>query len=113
MYEKMRQKTLKGLTVVFFTSVIRGFEHSSLTKNPKNESKGYLGVFIMPSKIDYKEGFFVRPFFWIRSAIYWIFFANLFVGLFNLLPLGIVDGGRMFYLTVLHFTKNEKKSKNK
>ncbi len=36
MYGKTRQKTLKGFTAVLFTSVIRGFEHSSLTKNPKN-----------------------------------------------------------------------------
>lgn len=81
------------------------------TKNPKNESKGYLGVYITPHKIEYKKGIFVKPLFWLRSAISWIFFANLFVALFNLLPLGPVDGGRMFYLALLHFTKNKKKSK--
>ena len=40
--------------------------------------------------------------------------ANLGVGLFNLLPLGIVDGGKMFYLVSLGFFKKEeiaKKSK--
>ena len=33
----------------------------------------------------------------------WLFLLNLFVGLFNLLPLGIVDGGRMLQI-LLHKT---------
>jgi membrane-associated protease RseP (regulator of RpoE activity) len=42
----------------------------------------------------------------------WIFIANLGVGLFNLLPLGPVDGGRMFLLASLAlFKNNEKKAK--
>jgi membrane-associated protease RseP (regulator of RpoE activity) len=33
---------------------------------------------------------------------------NLFVGLFNMLPLGILDGGRFFYLAILSVAKNKK-----
>ena len=36
--------------------------------------------------------------------------ANLGVGLFNLLPITILDGGRMFYLLLFSITKDEKKS---
>ena len=34
--------------------------------------------------------------------------VNIGVALFNILPLGITDGGRFFYLTILGLTKNEK-----
>ena len=36
---------------------------------------------------------------------------NLLVALFNMLPLGILDGGRFFYLTVLSITGSERFSK--
>jgi membrane-associated protease RseP (regulator of RpoE activity) len=36
---------------------------------------------------------------------------NLFVGLFNMLPLGILDGGRFFYLAILTITKKESLAK--
>ena len=36
---------------------------------------------------------------------------NLGVGLFNMLPVGIFDGGQVFYLTLLAITKSEKIAK--
>ena len=36
---------------------------------------------------------------------------NLLVALFNMLPLGILDGGRFFYLTVWGITRSEKVGK--
>ena len=45
------------------------------------------------------------------QLIFWIFMTNLFVGLANLLPLPIVDGGRMAYIAALYFVKSEKKAK--
>ena len=33
---------------------------------------------------------------------------NFLVALFNMLPLGILDGGRFFYLTIEKFNKKEK-----
>jgi len=36
---------------------------------------------------------------------------NFLVALFNMLPLGILDGGRFFYLTMLGIFKSEKVAK--
>ena len=43
----------------------------------------------------------------IYYLLWWIFMINLSVAIANMLPLGIFDGGRFFYLTVLGITKNE------
>ena len=44
----------------------------------------------------------------IKDLLWWIFIINILVALFNMLPLGILDGGRFFYLTILSITKKEK-----
>ncbi len=48
---------------------------------------------------------------WLWLLTVWLFIANLGVGLFNLLPLGPVDGGRMFSAAVSYFIKNDKKAR--
>ena len=48
---------------------------------------------------------FVYYLFW------WIVMINFLVALFNMIPAGIFDGGRFFYLSVLGITKNEKLAK--
>ena len=45
---------------------------------------------------------FVYYLFW------WIVMLNFLVALFNMLPLGILDGGRFFYLTILGITGSKK-----
>ena len=47
-------------------------------------------------------GTFIFHMFW------WVMLINFLVALFNMLPLGILDGGRFFLLTVAGLTKNEK-----
>ncbi len=49
--------------------------------------------------------------YFIYNLFWWIAIINLFVALFNMLPLGILDGGRFFYLTVIGITKSEKIAK--
>lgn len=44
----------------------------------------------------------------IYYLIWWLVVINILVALFNMLPLGILDGGRFFYLTIWGITKNEK-----
>jgi len=36
-------------------------------------------------------------FVWLAELVFWLFMLNLGVGLFNLVPLGPIDGGRMFH----------------
>ncbi|MEK6890880.1 MAG: site-2 protease family protein [Nanoarchaeota archaeon] len=43
----------------------------------------------------------------IYDLLWWMIFLNLSVALVNMLPLGIFDGGRVYYLTILHFTKSK------
>ena len=45
------------------------------------------------------------------DLFWWIIIINLFVGLFNMLPMGIFDGGRFFYLTILKITKSKRTAK--
>ncbi len=77
---------------------------------------------VLPSKEDPKTGtigLFVkgvydtkgRALVWLWLLTVWLFIANLGVGLFNLLPLGPVDGGRMFSTAVSYFIKDNKKAK--
>ncbi|MFH1801316.1 MAG: site-2 protease family protein [archaeon] len=56
-------------------------------------------------KPDFKISLFVYDFLW------WIILINFAVALFNMLPIGALDGGRFFYLTLLGLTKSEKIAK--
>lgn len=47
----------------------------------------------------------------IKYLLWWLVFINLSVALANMLPAGIFDGGRFFYLTMLSIFKNEKVAK--
>jgi membrane-associated protease RseP (regulator of RpoE activity) len=40
---------------------------------------------------------------WLLGLVFWLFALNLGVGLFNLVPLGPIDGGRMLHTTLGHF----------
>ena len=88
-----------------------------LSSNPENQSMPLLGVSIGYVKADIKPsikekfGNIPLALFWLLKLVFWIYAINLGVGLFNLLPLGPVDGGKIFYLAALHFTKEEAKAK--
>ena len=49
--------------------------------------------------------------YFIYHLLWWVMIINLLVALFNMLPLGMLDGGRFFYLAVLSVTRSEKFSK--
>lgn len=44
----------------------------------------------------------------IYNLLWWIVILNLLVAFTNMLPVGIFDGGRFFYLTIWGITKSEK-----
>ncbi len=86
----------------------------TLTESTEESGKAHLGVFLTAKEqiynpeIEEKYGtFFIKTMIWITMLFSWLFMINLGVGMFNLLPLGILDGGKMFYLAILHLTKNE------
>lgn len=78
--------------------------------------KGAYFNFIANSKNNgkiYYETTWNGEFVWfIYYLLWWIVLINILVALFNMLPLGILDGGRFFYLTFWGLTGNEKIGKN-
>lgn len=83
-------------------------------ENPDNSSRGYIGITDFNIKTKFKPGInenFGNFLLWILKLIFWLFVVNLGVGLFNLLPLGPIDGGRMFLILSSIIFKEEAKAK--
>jgi len=88
----------------------------TLTEHPENNAIGYMGLreielSCSPQSYEGCSNVKSKSLGWVFMLLYWLFIINLGVGLFNLLPLGILDGGKMFYLAAFHFTKSETISK--
>lgn len=101
----------------------------NLAKNPGNESKAYIGAYLEQSsnvKENIKAGYgesLPRAIVWITGNPYaseyisgsgligFLILLNFGVGLFNLVPIGPLDGGRMLQAVLLRFF--EKKRANK
>lgn len=95
----------------------------TLTKHPLNESKSYLGI-AFPQLTETQKVFasFTSPFFspytyvepkfneanFIRDLFLWLILIFFFVAIFNMLPLGFLDGGRFLYISILGLTKSKK-----
>jgi membrane-associated protease RseP (regulator of RpoE activity) len=48
-------------------------------------------------------GIWASAFKWLTGLVFWLFVLNLGVGLFNLVPAGPLDGGRMFHTALERF----------
>jgi membrane-associated protease RseP (regulator of RpoE activity) len=65
--------------------------------------------YLKGSVIDYQP---IYSFFgFVFNLFWWIVIINFLVALFNMLPLGILDGGQFLFVTILGITKSEKWSK--
>jgi len=114
--DKINIKTSYGEEVIEYNLV--------LGVNPRDNTKPMLGIANNPNLIlntadflaffksnftEYKiNGEFLLFFYYMA---FWIFFLNIAVAIFNMLPLGVLDGGRFFYLTVWGITGSEKTGK--
>jgi len=78
----------------------------TLGENPANK-KAWLGVYVDSELLAPK--WYTYTILWIKDLIFWMYLLSLGVGLFNLIPLGPVDGGRMF-LTALQGMVHERKA---
>jgi len=100
----------------------------TLEKDPENNSLPYLGIGFLKStssgvisgvvhtlssfknsNIYYTTKFEAAEF--IYNLLWWLVMMSISVALMNMLPVGIFDGGRFFFLAMLGITKDEKKSK--
>ncbi len=77
--------------------------HVTLGESPANMSKAYIGIYVS-QKSDVNPAFKERygeftsnSILWMTGLLMWLFILNLGIGLFNLLPMGPIDGGRMMY----------------
>jgi len=99
-----------------------------LGENPLEKGKPWLGIFMIgensrgvmgkilsfiasykKQSVHYETN--SESYIFIKDFLWWIAIINFMVALFNMLPLGILDGGRFFYLTILGITKNDKIAK--
>lgn len=72
-----------------------------------NSEKGFLGLSVSGYSFNPAE----HPILvWVNLLLFWLLTLNIGVGLFNLLPLGPVDGGRMFLAGITFFIKDEDKA---
>lgn len=100
-----------------------------LEENPLNNSKGFLGIEhrvvntkggvsriifsiinFKDATTDYKSRFNEEITEFIYYLFWWVALINLFVAMFNMLPMGILDGGRFLYLFILSIVKKESKA---
>lgn len=89
----------------------------TLAENPENKSNAYLGVYVQQqTKI---KPSFIRKYgkpasaiiLWLMGLLYWLYVLNLGIGLFNLAPMGPLDGGRMLLVTLQQFFEKKKAMK--
>ena len=116
---------------VTFTTYVEGKEKDYLItmgKNPEYPEKAWMGIVfinknqgVMAKFIGFfssykKPHIFYKPLYGAATFIYdllwWLIIISFSVALINMLPMGIFDGGRFFYLTILKITKSEKVAKN-
>ena len=100
-------------------------ETITLKSHPKNESMPWLGIMFQEQQrglmgqlisafnfkqphVDYEPNFGAGVY--IYNLLWWLVLISFSVALVNMLPVGIFDGGRFFYLTVYSLTKSEKKA---
>jgi len=129
--QEFMEKTEPNQTVnikMLYQDNVKDYE-ITLAENPSNSSLGYVGVGFLNSKssgimakiislLNFKKPstYYVPAFdgnfiYFIYYLLWWVALISALVGLFNMLPLGILDGGRFFYLFVFSITKSEKFSK--
>ena len=86
----------------------------TLKQKPGDGEEPYLGVYV-------KQGSEINPGFkekygsiipavviWIIGLFYWLYLLNLGIGIFNLVPIGPIDGGRMLKTCLEAIMKNKK-----
>ncbi len=113
------------------TTIVDGGETGKsivLEEHPRQEGMAWLGIgFIAQEKgglmgrivnaasfkdphVYYKPRFDGLSVF-VYNLLWWLVLISISMALINMLPVGIFDGGRFFYLTILALTKNEKIAK--
>jgi membrane-associated protease RseP (regulator of RpoE activity) len=80
----------------------------------EQKRKGVIGKIVETISSFKKQYIYYEPKFeggtFIYDMLWWLVLISISVALMNMLPMGIFDGGRFFYLTILTLTKSKKKA---
>ncbi len=101
--------------VLFFEASNRSLS-VVLGASPGNASMPYLGIqakshFVPKPDFVASYGSWVPPVLkWVSGLVFWLIMLNIGIGLFNLLPIGPLDGGRMFQLVCFKLFKDKSKA---
>ncbi len=85
-----------------------------LAPNPQNESMAYLGVYVqqetgITASFEERLGTIIpQIILWVVGLFRWLVILNLGIGLFNLVPMGPLDGGRMLQLVTTKYFGRKK-----
>ncbi len=81
----------------------------------EQQSSGIMGRIVNIMTLFKENDVYYKPVFefseFIYNLLWWIVLISLSVALINMLPIGIFDGGRFFYLTIAGITGSEKIAK--
>ncbi len=86
----------------------------TLGANPDNPESPYLGIDLakyeaVKPEVAEKFGTFIPGAeLWIVKLIWWLYLLNFGIGIFNLVPVGPIDGGRMVYVSLREKYKKDK-----
>ena len=80
----------------------------ALEEDPADKD-AFLGIWVTTAKTMKDKNIFSYFIVWLTDLFYWLFLLNLGVGLFNLVPIGPIDGGRMLQ-TVLEKVMHNKRA---
>ncbi len=133
-YDKLSEELLKYSPGEKVTLTVLGSDNEPYNKDivlgthPENSAKAWMGVGFLDyqsttlmQKI-YDAASFRKPYLYysprlgefsvfIYNLIWWTIIISLSAALMNMLPVGLFDGGRFFYLTILAITKKEMTAK--
>ena len=124
------KKYKPGDSAIVKTKIGKEIKEYNIALASNEEGKAYMGIGLLSSSTKGIKGKVYLIISWIRHPgtyyesrfnedatiffqdfLWWMILINFSVALVNMLPLGIFDGGRVFYLTILYFTKSEDKAK--
>jgi membrane-associated protease RseP (regulator of RpoE activity) len=114
------------LTTEINDTIVKDY-NITLGENPDNSTKAWVGVGYVEIKskgvfrqiVDGLSSFKKKYIYYqprsqgalfIYNLLWWLVLISISVALMNMLPMGIFDGGRFFYLTILSLTKSKKKA---
>lgn len=81
-----------------------------LAENPETNRR-WFGTFVQEKMVITNPNLLKSSLIWLNGLFFWVFLLNLGVGLFNLLPLGPIDGGKMLQISLGKIISQKKANK--